>query len=72
MSQGLDLPTTGSLYGGLGIPRRFARPKTDRLPSPLEPSRRTQNCNGLIHDPFADAEVGIDPALDVLVLGDLV
>jgi hypothetical protein len=38
----------------------------------LEPPARRGDGDGLVHDPFADVEVGVDPFLDVFVVGDLV
>lgn len=40
--------------------------------SPLEPARGAQDGDGLVHDPFTDTEVVLDPLLDVLVVGELV
>lgn len=47
-------------------------PFAHHLSFPLKPSGRSQDRNGLIHNPFADAEIAIDPALNILVLGDLI
>lgn len=41
--------------------------------SPFEEAARSGNGNGLVHDPFADPEVFVEPAVEVLVFaGDLV
>jgi hypothetical protein len=40
------------------------------LPLSLEPARRSCNRNRLIHYPFTDSEVLIDPAVYVFVLGE--
>lgn len=38
----------------------------------LKPPTRRGDGDGLIHDPFADVEVGVDPFLDVFVVRYLV
>lgn len=38
----------------------------------LEPAAGGGDGDGLVHDPLADVEVGVDPFLDVFVVGDLV
>lgn len=42
-----------------------------QLSSPLEIAGRAHHGHGLVHNPFTDAEVLVDPFLDVLALGDL-
>ena len=37
----------------------------------LEIARRRGDADRLVHHPLADVQVGVDPFLDVLVLGDL-
>lgn len=41
-------------------------------PPALEIAGGTQDGNGLIHHPLANAEVAIDPFLEVFVVGDFV
>lgn len=48
-----------------------AYPPSQSTPS-LKPGGRAQDRNRLVHDPFADAEVVLDPSLDVFVIGELV
>lgn len=38
----------------------------------LKVSRGSGQANRLVHDPLADVEVGVDPLLEVFVLGELV
>lgn len=38
------------------------------LPSPLEPAAGAGQRHGLVHDPFANAQVLVDPLVHVLVL----
>jgi hypothetical protein len=38
--------------------------------SSLKVGSRAQDGNGLVHNPFADSEIALDPFLDILAIGD--
>lgn len=52
--------------------RSSALSASPALTSALKPTSRSQNRDRLIHDPFADTQVVLDPLLDFLVIGDFV
>jgi hypothetical protein len=42
-----------------------------KSPSPLKPAGGAHDSHGLVHDPFADTKVVVDPTCDFFVLRDL-
>ena len=59
------------LNAGLNLELKSISPAEGQSSSPLEPARGTHHGNRLVHDPLADAEIVINPPLDVLVIRDL-
>lgn len=54
------------------INRKHLRDSDDRLvksTSPLKPPRGTKHSDRLVHDPFADAKIFVNPLLDFSVFG---
>jgi hypothetical protein len=60
------LPFSGWLQLALSPYRVF------QSASAFKPPRRPKHSDGLIHDPFSNAEILVDPFLDLFVFGDFV
>lgn len=54
------------------VGKKEVRNKLLESPLALKVAGGAQNRNRLVHHPLADAEVAIDPLLEVLVIGDFV
>lgn len=42
------------------------------IPPSLEVSACAENHNALVHDPFSNAQIAIDPSFDIFAVGNLV